>query len=306
MNGILIIDKPQGMTSHAVVSRVRRLFNMRKVGHAGTLDPLATGLLIVALGQGTRILQFLMEETKAYRATLKLGEATDTQDAEGTVVTRESYGHLSLEAIAGACRAMQGAIEQIPPMYSALKKDGVPLYRLARKGMDIERAPRQVHIETLELLDIAPPRVTFDVQCSKGTYVRTLCHDIGLRLGCGAHLTALRRIRSGPFLERDAVSLADLEEASSERRTGHVLTLREALHNFPALTVEEEQCKRLIHGIPPELSAIKGPLSVPAGELVLLTNAEQLLAIARFAPLREREQRGDFELLKVFNRAEGA
>jgi tRNA pseudouridine55 synthase len=279
---------------------------MRKVGHAGTLDPLATGVLIVALGQGTRVLQFLMEETKAYRATLKLGETTDTQDVEGTVVCRGSYSHLSPENIAAACRSMQGTSKQIPPMYSALKKDGVPLYRLARKGVDIERAPRQIVVETLDLLDITPPLVTFEVQCSKGTYVRTLCHDIGARLGCGAHLTALRRIRNGPFEERDAVSLASLEESPPERRAAHVLTPLQAMRTFPTLIVAEESRERLANGIPPELSGIEGWVSVKEGETLLLTGGNRLLAVARYAPHREREKRGDFELLKVFNGGETA
>jgi tRNA pseudouridine55 synthase len=301
MNGILIVDKPQGMTSHAVVGRVRRLFGLRKVGHAGTLDPLATGVLVVALGQATRILQFLMEENKTYRASLLLGKATDTQDSEGQVVSSQETSHLGKDQIIAACASMIGSFEQMPPMYSALKKDGVPLYKLARKGIEVSRVARPVTIFSLEQLTVQSPCVTFDVCCSKGTYVRTLCHDIGVKLGCGAHLTALRRLQSAPFTDKDAVTLDELELTAPEHRRNFLLSIGEALRDYPSLAVSDEGMKRLGFGIPPTTDMILGPIGLDEGTLVLLVSSKGPLAMTRYAPSRENESRGDFELLKVFN-----
>ncbi len=302
MNGLLIIDKPQGMTSHDVVRRIRRLFRTRKVGHAGTLDPLATGVLPVALGEATRTLQFLMAGAKTYRATLKLGEVTDTQDAEGQVLETHPVPTLTAEEIDGVCRSFLGTIEQLPPMYSALKKDGVPLHRLARQGVEVERETREVHIERLDVLEIDLPFVTLEVDCSKGTYVRTLAHDIGQRLGPGAHLTALRRRRNGAFSEADSVTLSALEACPDPRQHPGLLSLESALRAYPALEIDAAAAQRLGHGIPPELGALSDPVTVAAGEVVMLHHAGHLMAAARFAPGREQEKRGDFELLRVFNR----
>lgn len=301
MNGILIVDKPQGMSSHAVIGRVRRLFGLRKVGHAGTLDPLATGVLVVALGQGTRILQFLMEKEKTYRASMVLGITTDTQDSEGRIIATHGTDHLDRDRIEKACLSMIGSYDQVPPMYSALKKDGVPLYKLARKGIEVARKPRTVSIFTLDPVAIEPPAVTFDTRCSKGTYVRTICHDIGLRLGCGAHLTALRRLQSGPFTETDAVSLEMIEQTPPEERGGLLLSIGEALQEYPALAVTEEGIRRLGYGIPPTVAMVCGSIFPEPCATVLLTGKGQPLAMARYAPSRENEQRGDFELLRVFN-----
>lgn len=301
MNGILIVDKPQGMTSHAVVGRVRRLFGLRKVGHAGTLDPLATGVLVVALGQATRILQYLMEENKTYRASLLLGKVTDTQDSEGEVIATHETSHLGSDEISAACMSMVGSIDQIPPMYSALKKNGVPLYKLARQGVEIARVARRVEIFSLEQLIVQSPSVTFDVSCSKGTYVRTLCHDIGAKLGCGANLTALRRLQSAPFTESDAFTLEEIEEAAPEDRHRFLLSIGEALREYPSLVVSDEGVKRLSYGIPPTTDMIDGPIDLSEGALVLLVSPNGPLAITRFAPSRNLETRGDFELLKVFN-----
>lgn len=301
MNGILIVDKPQGMTSHAVVGRVRRLFGLRKVGHAGTLDPLATGVLVVALGQATRILQFLMEENKTYRASLLLGKVTDTQDSEGQVIATHDTSHLGTDEISAACMSMVGSLDQMPPMYSALKKDGVPLYKLARQGIEIDRVARRVEIFSLENLIVDSPTVAFDVCCSKGTYVRTLCHDIGAKLGCGAHLTSLRRLQSAPFSESDAVTLDEIEGAAPEDRHRFLLSIGEALREYPSLVVSDEGIKRLSYGIPPTTDMVIGTIDLPEGGLVLLVSPKGPLAMTRFAPSRIQEVRGDFELLKVFN-----
>ncbi len=304
MDGVLVVDKPAGMTSHDVVHRLRKALKTRRIGHTGTLDPMATGVLPVAVGEGTRTVQFLMEEQKGYRATLRLGETTDTQDAEGQVLERRSTEGVTPEAVLEAARRFVGTLRQIPPMYSALKKDGVPLYKLARKGIEVEREPREVEIARLEILEIDLPSVTLEVDCSKGTYIRTLAHDLGQTLGCGAHLTALRRIRSGRFLEGDALPLAEIERRCREGESLPALSLLEALAGYPALEVHPEAAQRLGNGIPPLLGETTG---TPPGEgaTALLLRGGRLLAAARFAPGREVEKRGDFELLRVFNTPPG-
>lgn len=304
MNGILLIDKPQGMTSHDVVRRVRRLLRTRRVGHTGTLDPLATGVLPVAVGEATRIVQFLMEGDKTYRAVLKLGETTTTQDAEGEVLERRPAEGITPEAVIAAARSFEGVIHQLPPMYSALKKDGVPLYRLARQGIEVERESREVRIDRLQILDVDLPLVTLEVDCSKGTYVRTLCHDLGLALGTGAHLVALRRTRSGSFTEADCITLEQLETDGTA--TPPHLSVDEALRGMPALEVDAEAARRLADGIPPALASLSAAPGCPEGEAVRLMHGGNLLAVARFAPGRLSEKRGDFELLRVFQAARAA
>jgi tRNA pseudouridine55 synthase len=304
MNGILLIDKPPGMTSHDVVRRVRRLLRTRRVGHTGTLDPLATGVLPIAVGEATRIVQFLMEGDKTYRAILKLGETTTTQDAEGEVLERRPVEGITAETVIAAARSFEGVIRQLPPMYSALKKDGVPLYRLARQGIEVERESRAVRIDRLQILDVDLPLITLEVDCSKGTYVRTLCHDLGLVLGTGAHLLALRRTRSGSFTEADCVTLEQLETDGTA--TPPLLSVDEALRGMPALEVDAEATRRLADGIPPALASLSAAPGCPEGETVRLMHAGTLLAIARFAPGRLNEKRGDFELLRVFQAARAA
>lgn len=302
MNGLLIIDKPQGITSFDVVRRLRRICKTRRVGHAGTLDPLATGVLPVAVGDATRILQFIMEGDKTYRATLRLGEITDTQDAEGEVLERRPLAGVTEENVRKACRSLLGTIRQIPPMYSAIKKDGVPLHRLARQGIEVERKARPIEILRLEILEVDLPHVTFEVDCSKGTYVRTLCHDLGLALGCGAHLTALRRTRNGAFGEAESVTLEDLESGQASGAAVKLLPPAEALRGFPALEVADEAAVRLKDGVPPSQSSVSGTLPDVEGEGVILLHDGALLAVARYVPSRVKEKRGDFELLRVFNR----
>jgi tRNA pseudouridine55 synthase len=304
MNGILLIDKLQGMTSHDVVRRVRRLLRTRRVGHTGTLDPLATGVLPVAVGEATRIVQFLMEGDKTYRAVLKLGETTTTQDAEGEVLERHPVAGITAETVIAAARSFEGVIRQLPPMYSALKKDGVPLYRLARQGIEVERESREVRIDRLQILDVDLPLITLEVDCSKGTYVRTLCHDLGIALGTGAHLVALRRTRSGSFTEADCVTLEQLEADGTVAPP--LLSVDEALRGMPALEVDAEATRRLADGIPPALASLPAAPGCPEGETVRLMHAGTLLAIARFAPGRLSEKRGDFELLRVFQAARAA
>lgn len=200
INGVLLVDKGQDMTSHDVVAVARRCLDMKKIGHCGTLDPMATGMLILVLGSATRIQDLLMSEDKEYTGTLKLGETTNSQDAEGEVLLKRPVPEdLTLEQVKAAFDTLKGDFYQTPPMVSAVKINGVPLYKMARKGIEVEREPRFVRVYDYEITRFEPPYVDFRVVCSKGFYVRTYANDIGEKLGCGAHLSALRRTRSGHF-----------------------------------------------------------------------------------------------------------
>lgn len=214
--GILLIDKPKGCTSHDVVDKVRRRLGMRQIGHAGTLDPMATGLLLILVGRATKVSQYLMSLEKTYEGALKLGETTDSQDAEGTLVCSRPIPELSREHLEEAMRGFIGDQYQTPPMFSAKKVDGVPLYKMARKGKVVERERQFIHIRSLDLLDFSPPFIRFKLVCSKGTYVRTLAHDLGEALGCGAHLCALRRTATHAFTLEKALSLDTFEGLSSK------------------------------------------------------------------------------------------
>ena len=249
ISGILNIDKPRGWTSHDVVAKVRRLTGQRRVGHAGTLDPLATGVLLICIGQATRVAEYLMAGQKRYRATLRLGISTDTYDADGQVTRDAGTVNVSRQDVEDALAAFVGEIEQVPPMYSALKRGGQPLYKLARRGETVERRPRRVTIESLQVVDWSPPEVTLEIVCSPGTYIRSLAHDLGERLGCGAHVTALRRLASGRFTLEDAISLGTLAEAVAAGEWTHLLLpLDTALLDFQAVTVDAGDAQRLRHG----------------------------------------------------------
>lgn len=300
MEGFLVIDKPLGATSFDVVRQVRRLLKVRRVGHCGTLDPLATGVLPVAIGEATRLVEFVMDGEKVYRATLKLGETTDTQDAEGTILEQHSIAGVDAAAVHAAAATFLGRIEQLPPMYSALKRNGVPLYELARKGIEVERATRAIEIRRLEILAIELPLVTFEVTCSKGTYVRTLGHDLGQRLGCGAHLIALRRTQSGAFREADAVPLAALMD-DPDGAAARLLPTAAAMAAYPGREVTDEAAlTRLRNGVPPTIAEVEAQPELAPGTILTLRSSGRLLAVARFAPERDEELRGDFILLRVF------
>ena len=207
-DGVLLVDKPAGVTSSDVVVAVRRMFKLKKVGHGGTLDPQATGLLVLLVGKGTKLSSSAMSGDKTYEGVLRLGAATNTQDAEGEVVSRGDPSGVTNERLEALVASdFTGDIFQTPPMVSAIKVDGVPLYKMARKGEEIAREPRLVHVFSFRVDEFGIPDTRFTVRCSKGTYVRTLCHDIGEALGCGGHLAALRRVRSGRFDVADAIPL---------------------------------------------------------------------------------------------------
>ena len=213
MDGILNIDKPWGKTSFSIVTMVKRLSGERRVGHAGTLDPAATGVLPVCLGRGTRVVEFLVDTTKTYRAQIELGAATDTYDGSGKITERGDPSGINQEQLESALDSFRGSIQQTPPMYSAVKHHGQPLYELARAGIKIERKSRLAKIHRLEIIDWQPPVVTVEVECGKGTYIRSIAHDLGQSLGCGAYLRSLIRTRCGLFDIKDAISIAQLEEA---------------------------------------------------------------------------------------------
>jgi tRNA pseudouridine55 synthase len=215
-SGVLLVDKAEDMTSHDVVAIARRALNTKKIGHCGTLDPMATGLLMLVIGRATKIQDLLMSEDKQYVGTMTLGSTTSTQDRQGDTLVTKEVPKLSKEQICEVFDEYMGDFEQIPPMVSAIKKDGVPLYKLARKGIEIVREPRKVHITGYEVTRVELPEIDFTVNCSKGFYVRTYAHDIGEKLGCGAHLSALRRTRSGKFTLDRAVTVADLKTAPPE------------------------------------------------------------------------------------------
>jgi tRNA pseudouridine55 synthase len=248
MNGVLIVDKPEGKTSFDVVAEVRRLLKIRKAGHTGTLDPMATGVLPLCLGDATRLVPFLTDGDKQYEAEVRLGAATDTQDRTGRIVAEAPVGELSRERLLEALASLRGEIAQIPPMYSAIRVNGQRLYELARQGKEIERAARPVVVHEIALLGFEPPLFRMRVRCSKGTYVRTLAHDAGARLGCHAHLTALRRTASGPFGLEQALPLAELRELTPEQIAQRLVGDREALAGLPELVVEPGLATRVRQG----------------------------------------------------------
>jgi len=213
MEGIMIVNKPMGMTSHDVVARVRKKFGIKRVGHAGTLDPLATGVLVILLGKATRLFEKFVGMDKAYRATLILGTATNSADIEGKIIEQRSFDHITEEDVAVVFKKFRGAIDQVPPMVSAVKIKGKKLYELARAGIEVERKPRAVTIYRLELQSFKKPEVSFVLECSKGTYVRQLAEDVGKALGCGACITQIERTKVGPFAIEESISLDAINES---------------------------------------------------------------------------------------------
>lgn len=235
MDGVFNINKPHGLTSHDVVDRVRRITGVRRVGHTGTLDPAAVGVLPVCVGRATKVVQFLIACDKEYRATMELGVVTDTQDGAGKVLERRDASAVTEDQVRRVAAEFTGDLEQIPPMVSAVRVQGRRLYQLARKGYEVERAPRRVRILELEILKVEVPRVGFRVVCSKGTYVRTLTADMGERLGCGAHQAELLRTRSGAFRIEDTIALEALEH--SDDPASHLIPIGTALGHLPAIRV---------------------------------------------------------------------
>ena len=297
MDGILNIDKPPGWTSHDVVAKLRRLLKIRKIGHTGTLDPAATGVLLVCIGKATRVAEYLVEREKEYRAVLRLGETTDTQDGTGQVLERHDVGDMTKPQLRAVMQRFTGDILQVPPMYSAIKINGATLYKLARTGQTIPRPARPVHISHIGIGDIRGTDVTLDVTCSKGTYIRTLCHDIGAALGIGGHMHQLTRLRVGSFQRTHALTIETVEQLHREQRLESTLYhADDILHDFPAVDVVEPTVTRVRHGCgirAEEVAALLG--TGKSGMLVRIRELRRgLLALGRLSyPIGELGRPGD-------------
>lgn len=290
-DGLLVIDKPAGLTSHDVVQRVRRIFDTKRVGHGGTLDPDATGVLLVALGQATRFFPFLSKEDKTYEGRIRLGFSTDTYDGSGRPTSAESPERPGPDAVAAAMARLEGRILQTPPPFSAKKVGGRPAYKLARAREEFSLAPSEVTVRAFRLVSYEPPFVAFEVGCSAGTYVRSLAHDLGRELGCGAHLAALRRMAVGPYALAGAVTLDRLESAAEGGSASDFLvSLEDLLPEVPAIRLGPEAAARVLNGSPLALTYLAaatpdGP-PFPAGAAVvrLIGPEKRLLALARPSP----------------------
>ena len=274
MNGIILVDKPQDWTSHDVVAKLRGVLHERRIGHSGTLDPLATGLLVVFVGRATRAVEFAEADSKEYLAGLRLGVSTDTQDITGNVIAKCDALPDEAAVRETLCRFI-GDIEQIPPLYSAINIGGKKLYELARRGESVERTPRKITVSSIDIVDKDGTDYILNISCSKGTYVRTLCNDIGDALGCGACMSSLRRTRAGAFSVDEAHSLEDIEDAALEDRLSDIILPVDALFApFPKLTVSESAAKRLKNG-----NVIK--VSAEDGDYRVYSDSEEFLLLGR-------------------------
>lgn len=261
VNGVVLLDKPVGLSSNAALLRIKRQLNAKKAGHTGTLDPFATGLLPLCFGEATKFAQDLLDADKTYQTTICLGVRTSTGDTEGEVIAMRDAGHLAHSEIEAVLACFTGEIEQVPPMYSALKKDGKPLYAYARAGIEVQREARRVTVHEIALLDFAAPFLSLKVSCSKGTYIRTLGENIGEALGCGAHLKTLRRVRVGALDISDAVALPDVEQAENPCDSRIVKPVDYLLSTCFPVMLPEVQAGRFMHG--QRLSLEKEGLHVP-------------------------------------------
>lgn len=279
--GLLVLDKPEGISSARALARVKGIVRARKAGHTGTLDPFATGVLICCLGRATRLSRFFLESDKRYEGTLRLGVETDTLDRTGTVVAEQPVPELTPEAVEAAFAAFRGAIRQEPPAFSALKHEGVPLYRLARKGTPVRKPPREVILHRLEVTAIRSPEIDFRATCSAGTYVRTLAADIGRALGPGAHLSALRRTGSGALGLDRAVTLERLETLVLEGRLGEALIGMAEVLSMPTFRASPELAERIRCGNPLSSADLPGAEADADGRLQVLGPDGRLLAVVR-------------------------
>lgn len=249
LSGVIVVDKPPGITSAKVVARVKKLLKAKKVGHTGTLDPFATGVLVCCINRATKLSRFFLHGKKKYDAVLHLGVETDTQDSTGNVTEKCNNVKFSKKTIQSAFKKFEGTIKQLPPIYSALKHKGIPLYKLARSKRPVQKPARQVSIIYLKILEIHLPTIRFEVFCSAGTYIRTLCADIGASLGCGGHLKELRRIESSGFTIADAVTLEELEDLTlSKKSSDRIISMSNALKDIPEHIADEVLVNKIIHG----------------------------------------------------------
>jgi tRNA pseudouridine55 synthase len=281
-----VVDKPGGLTSHDVVDAARRALGTRRVGHLGTLDPLATGVLPLAVRDATKLVPYVASDPKVYAGSIELGAATDTFDAEGSVVSRHEGPLPAEEAVRAALAGFLGEILQVPPMYSSVKHEGEPLHRIARRGGHVERAPRKVRIHAIEVRGYRPPLVDVEVVCAGGTYVRSLAEDLGRELGCGAHLANLRRTRSGPFLAAQAVTLRALEEAAGRGEAQALLLSPVAALALPEVFLTPPQALRVSHGGDIPAPPAVGPPPAPGTRVAALDPDGALIALMEVRPDR--------------------
>ena len=292
MTGIICLDKPRDMTSFTAVKRVSRILGVKKAGHTGTLDPMATGVLVIMLGHSTRFIELLPEHKKSYTARVRLGLTTDTLDITGKVLSENTVS-VSFEKLLSVSEQFKGEILQTPPMYSALKKDGNRLYDLARKGIEIPREQRQITVEKLVIRDFDGVEFSMDVACSAGTYIRSLCDDIGKNLGCGAVMTELRRTEANGFSIENAVTLEDLEKFVSEKRVEEIITsVEKALMSYPEITVTSPQANRFHNGGALSYERLHGNFSV--GLYRVYSPERKLLGIGEIL-----EEKGDLTVRRV-------
>ena len=292
MTGIICLDKPRDMSSFMAVKRASRILGVKKAGHTGTLDPMATGVLVIMLGHCTRFIELLPEHRKSYTARVKLGITTDTLDITGEI-SSESLVNVTDEQLLSVAEQFKGEISQVPPMYSALKKDGERLYDLARKGIEIERESRKITIEKLEIYGFDGIEFSMDVTCSAGTYIRSLCDDIGKSLGCGAVMTELRRTEANGFSIKNAVTLEELEKLVSEEKADSVITSVEtALMSYPEITVTKPQANRFHNGGALGYERLHG--NYPMGIYRVYSPEKQLLGLGEI-----KEEKGDLEVRRV-------
>ncbi|MBI5055756.1 MAG: tRNA pseudouridine(55) synthase TruB [Nitrospirae bacterium] len=286
MDLIISLNKPKDITSHDAVMKVRKILKEKRVGHTGTLDPMATGLLLICINRATRLANYFSSLDKEYMAVMKLGETTDTQDAYGKVLSSSDKIDFEEGVIEEALKSFQGKILQQPPMFSALKHQGEPLYKLARKGIEIDRKLRAVTIYDIELLDLNLPYVTFRTRCAKGTYVRTLCHDIGITLGSGAHLSGLERTAVGPFRVEDSLTIEELKDINMNEPGKGVYTMDKALSWMPGLTINETMANGVAHGNPVKVLSLSDDYKKAEGIRIRSLKGE-LLAVGSYSPERD-------------------
>jgi len=288
LSGILVVDKPAGISSAKAVAIVKKALSAKKVGHTGTLDPFATGVLVCCINHATKLAKFFLQGKKKYTALVHLGVETDTQDSTGIVISKCNKINFSENQIQSVFKRFEGKIEQLPPVFSALKHKGVPLYKLARKGKPVQKPARSVFISYIDILDINLPFVRFEVLCSSGTYIRTLCSDIGTSLGCGGHLKELRRTESSQFLIQDSVTVSELEElAKFGKLPQHLINMADALKDMNSFIANDELTQKIFRGniitqqdISPDLA--KKQTSDQNGLLKILNRENKLIAVLTF------------------------
>ncbi len=297
-HGFVVIDKPENMSSARVVSHVKRTLDAKKVGHAGTLDPFATGVMICCVNRATRLARFFLGGDKKYEALLHLGIETDTQDATGHIISEDRVPDCSESEIQAVFRSFTGPLQQMPPVYSALKHKGIPLYKHARRGKPIQKPARQIVVQALHITDIQLPYIRFEVTCSAGTYVRTLGADIGNALGCGGHLKTLRRTQSSGFAIADAMTLEVFEErAAAETFSRYAVGMTEALETMPGRTADKELKSKIVNGVPLTQKDVILGKSADKGNFIKIIDANrELLAV-----IEQNETPGEYHYCCVFN-----